>query len=301
MKKKNKKPTASKIHTLESRIYRKMDIAVATLCLFGMVAGAIGIYLSGADYRQAEDEYNRIGQYVQAKESIKEVELSLKEEGEIKTDISDRMFDIDWESLRMINPEIVGWIVIEDTPVHYPIVQTVDNAKYLHTSFEGTDNSCGTIFLDTYNHSDFSDWNSLIYGHNMKNGSMFAVLNKYKDPLFYEEHKNVWLLTPYWERKYQIISAHPAQDGSETYSIMFPEGAYSAHVASEVSQSSYDTGNGYNTEMPMITLSTCTGRGLLDRFVLICQPIYETRLNPFLVDEGVEEGVENSADVSSDT
>ena len=64
------------------------------------------------------------------------------------------MFDIDWTSLRSIN-SIVGWIVIPGTPVNYPIVQTVDNAEYLHKSFEGTKNACGTIFLDTYNRSDF--------------------------------------------------------------------------------------------------------------------------------------------------
>lgn len=294
MKKKKQKTSATSIKTLESRLYRRMDIMVATLCLLGIVAGGIGIYASGADYRQAEEEYDKLGKYVQATSQKEGVELSLKEEGEIETEITDQMFDIDWESLRTINPEIVGWIVIEDTPVHYPIVQTVDNAKYLHTSFEGTDNSCGTIFLDTYNHSDFSDWNSLIYGHNMKNGSMFAVLNKYKDEQFYMEHKDIWLLTPYWERKYQIISAHPAQDGSETYSIMFTGETYRSHIANEVSQSSYDTGNSYNTELPMITLSTCTGRGLLDRFVLICQPVYETKLNPFIEDTGdvSEENVE---------
>ena len=289
---KKSKTTKTRVKTVNSRIYHKVDIVVGVLCILGILGGAIGLYLSGADYRAAEEEYGNLGKYVQTTGNSpkisqgSELELTLTEDREIETDVSDCMFEIDWASLKMINPEIVGWIVIEGTPVNYPIVQTIDNAKYLHTSFEGTDNSCGTIFLDTYNHSDFSDWNSIVYGHNMKNGSMFAVLNKYKDSQFYEEHKDVWLLTPYWERKYQIISAHPAKDGSETYSIMFPEGAYGSHIASEVSQSSYDTGNSYNMELPMITLSTCTGRGLLDRFVLICQPVYETKLNPFVEDIG---------------
>ena len=287
---KKRKTEERRIKTVNSRIYRKADIVVGTLCALGILAGICGICIGSADYRAAEEEYDNLGRYIQATGNAPRVddglELTLTEDKEIDTDISDCMFEIDWASLKMINPEIVGWIVIENTPVNYPIVQTVDNAKYLHTSFEGTKNSCGTIFLDTYNHSDFSDWNSIVYGHNMKNGSMFAVLNKYKDEQFYKEHKNIWLLTPYWERKYQIISAHPAQDGSETYSIMFPEGAYNAHVASEVSQSSYDPGNSYSTQLPMITLSTCTGRSLLDRFVLICQPVYETKLNPFVEDTG---------------
>lgn len=262
------------------------DYIIIAVCIVGIISGCIGIYASSIDYLRAEDEYSELSKYVRTVgDTSKELasEIKLEEESEIKADLSDRMFDIDWTSLRSINSDIVGWIVIPGTPVNYPIVQTVDNAEYLHKSFEGTKNACGTIFLDTYNRSDFSDWNSVIYGHNMKNGSMFACLNKFKKEEYYKEHKDVWLLTPCWERKYQIVSAHPAKDGSDTYSIVYPdETTYQTHLTSEVNQTVYDTGNGYNLEMPMITLSTCTGRGRLDRFVLICQPVYETRINPFI-------------------
>ena len=283
-KRKNRK---ERVKTVRMQAFRACDYVIICFCILGIVAGGVGIYLGSVDYRKADSEYAELGQYVRSVGDIGSVgtnaiDLTLTEPGEVAADISDRMFEIDWAALRAINSDIVGWIVIPGTPINYPIVQTVDNSTYLHKSFEGTKNACGTIFLDTYNHSDFSDWNSVIYGHNMKNGSMFAYINKYKNEEFYQEHKDVWLLTPYWERKYQIVSAHPAQDGSETYSIVYPEGAYQAHVASEVSQSNYDTGTGYNVDMPMITLSTCTGRGLLSRFVLNCQPVYETRLNPFI-------------------
>ena len=93
------------------------------------------------------------------------------------------------------------------------------------------------------------------------------------------------LFTQYWERKYQIISAHKATDGSETYAVEFGD-RYAEHVAKEASMSIYDTGNGYNVDLPMVTLSTCTGHGLLDRMVLVCQPVYETKLDPFIQDLG---------------
>lgn len=269
--------------TVRKRAFAKMDYIVVSICLLGMILGGVGLWFGNLDYKRATEEYESLGKYVQLTVSDTSERSSTSE---VNLETTDQLFNIDWNALRKINPDIVGWIVIPDTAINYPIVQTMDNSTYLHQSFEGNKNACGTIFMNTYNHADYTDWNTVIYGHNMKNGSMFATLNKYKDEDFYKEHDEVWVLTPYWERKYQIISAHEAQDGSETYAIEFGDGQYEAHVASEVTQSNYDTGNGYDVEMPMITLSTCTGRGTLSRFVLVCQPVYETLLNPFIADQG---------------
>lgn len=270
-------------------LFGVVEIVVIVLCMVTTIGGGIGIFVGTRDYSKATAEYDRLGMLVELRD--------VNTVGDM--DVSDQVYKIDWEKLRLINSEIVAWIMIPGTPVNYPVVQTDDNAKYLHLSFEGADNICGTIFMNTYNHSDFSDWNTILYGHNMKNGSMFATLNRYKNEDFYKEHQEIWILTPFWERKYKIISAHPAQDGSQTYAVEFPEGEYEQHVASEVTQSLYDTGNGYNVQMPMVTLSTCTGRGRLDRFVLICQPIYETKLNPFIrnAEPGESEGAIGSGAV----
>ncbi len=251
------------------------DIVVIGLCFACTVLSGVGLLVNGKDYTNADKEYERLGELVELNE--------VNAEGNVE--VSDLTFKINWEQLRAINSEIVAWIIVPGTPINYPVVQTNDNTKYLHMSFEGANNICGTVFMNTYNHSDFSDYNTVIYGHNMKNGSMFAAINKYKNKDYYDEHQVVWILTPYWERKYQIISVHPAEDGSETYTVEFAEGMYEQHVASEVSQSIYDTGTGFNKEMPMVTLSTCRGRGLLDRMVLVCQPVYETKINPFIVNE----------------
>lgn len=265
-----------KFRSTRSRLFQKLDIVVITCCLLGIILGGLGTFVGNLDYQEAEKEYTKLGKYVELTDTTTEINASIEDE---------KNFNIDWSSLRAINPEIVGWVVIPNTVINYPIVQTVDNQTYLHKSFEGNKNACGTIFMNSYNHKDFSDWNTIIYGHNMKNGSMFATLNKYKNEDFYKEHKEVWILTPSFERKYQIISAHEATDGTETYNIQFAENEYTSHISREVSNSNYDTGNGYNIDLPIVTLSTCTGRGTLSRFVLICQPVYEIKLNPYVQDE----------------
>lgn len=286
---KKKKP----VKTLNRRIFEKIDYLIIGLCLVCIVISGIGLWYGSLDYSEAEDEYRSLGQYVQLIDDTEgDNGLIAAENQNGENQISDQLYQIDWEKLRKINPDIVAWITIPGTVVNYPIVQTTDNSKYLSTTFEGTKNACGTIFMNTYNRTNFSDWNTVLYGHNMRNGSMFAVLNKYKKESFYKEHKDVWIFTPFWERKYQIISAHEATDGTETYAIEFGEGGYNAHIASEVTQSIYDTENGYNVDLPMVTLSTCTGRGKLSRMVLICQPVYETPLDPF---------IENKTTDTSDT
>ena len=264
-------------------------VLIAAICVF-CYAG-YNLFHIYTEYKKGTDEYNSITQMA-VTERDPDGEAAGPEAGsELKAPM-----DIDFASLKSVNNDVVGWIYVEAVPdINYPIVHGKDNETYLHRTYEKNYNFAGTIFVDYENKGDFSDCNTIVYGHNMKNGSMFACLNKFKKEEYYKEYKDVWLMTPYWERKYQIVSAHPAKDGSDTYSIVYPdETTYETHLASEVNQTVYDTGNGYNLEMPMITLSTCTGRGRLDRFVLVCQPVYETRINPFIENKKTDQQTDST-------
>ncbi|MBQ0038243.1 MAG: class B sortase [Clostridiales bacterium] len=123
--------------------------------------------------------------------------IELAEEDEIDWPV------VDFNALREINPDIVGWIYIEDTNINYPIAQGPDNSYYLSRMYNKQWDGCGCIFMDYLNSPDFSDSNSVIYGHHMKNGSMFHDLDGYKGQEFYETHKTAYLLTP--DKNYQII------------------------------------------------------------------------------------------------
>lgn len=98
-----------------------------------------------------------------------------------------------------------GWLYIEALDISYPVVQGPDNDTYLHTTYEGTSNFAGSIFLDYQNQDDFSDGNTIVYGHNMKNLSMFGKLKQMKEQEKYRDSVYFWMLTPESNDVYQIF------------------------------------------------------------------------------------------------
>lgn len=103
---------------------------------------------------------------------------------------------IDFEELWQSNEDVIAWIKIPGTNIDYPIVQTTDNDYYLHRDLYGNDSNHGTIYLDYESNQDFNGYNHILYGHNMKDGSMFKDVVKYKDPDFFKEHQRFEIYTP---------------------------------------------------------------------------------------------------------
>ena len=103
---------------------------------------------------------------------------------------------VQFSTLQAVNPDIVGWIRIAGTQIDYPIVQAADNDKYLHTGFNGKENVAGSIFLDYESQSDFAGKNTVLYGHNMKNGTMFKDIVKFKNVDYFKEHQYFVIYTP---------------------------------------------------------------------------------------------------------
>lgn len=106
---------------------------------------------------------------------------------------------VDWDALREMNPEVVGWIYVPDTVINYPIAQASDDDKYLTVDFlggRGQITHFGTIFLAAENTSDFSDKNNVIYGHNMNDGSMFSAFAGFLNDDVFNSHRTIYLLTP---------------------------------------------------------------------------------------------------------
>ena len=103
---------------------------------------------------------------------------------------------VDFNGLKAINPEVIGWIQIEGTSISYPIMKGKDNDYYLKHTFEGNYNAAGSIFIDYTNNSNFEDCNTIIYGHNMKNGSMFGLLRKHFKDRESVPGRYIWICTP---------------------------------------------------------------------------------------------------------
>lgn len=128
---------------------------------------------------------------------------------------------VDFNALRQQNPDIIAWITIPDSPIDYPVVQADNNDKYLHTDSDGRENIHGAIFLDCDSNPDFSGYHNILYGHNMKNGSMFQHIIKYKQEDFFHRHRDIYIYTP--ERKIHLrtIAALYTDAGGEKRQTKF--------------------------------------------------------------------------------
>ena len=126
---------------------------------------------------------------------------------------------VDFDGLSEVNPQVVGWIFGPDTVISYPIVQGEDNTYYLHRLFTGESNGSGCIFLDAACAGDFSGDHSIIYGHHMKNGTMFASLGEYASQDYYESHPYFQLSTPQGDWRGDGFSAYVADVGQEGWQI----------------------------------------------------------------------------------
>jgi len=114
---------------------------------------------------------------------------------------------IDFDALKKINPDVVSWITIPGTNIDYPLLQGKDNNQYLHKDMEGRDCAAGAIFLDHGDKADLSSRHNIIYGHHMKNGTMFKDIVRYKDQQYFDEHQNITIYTPDREIHLKALAA----------------------------------------------------------------------------------------------
>lgn len=165
---------------------------------------------------------------------------------------------VDFQGLLESNADIIGWLYCEDTPINYPVLKGEDNDQYLRHSYDGAYNMAGSIFVEELNRGDFQDSNTIIYGHHMKNGSMFAVLDKWVDQEFYESHPAMWLLTPERDYRIDLFSSYTTSAYSETYTVF--EGAceeLDRYLAQCLEKSVFQADVELDGEARYVVLSTC--------------------------------------------
>lgn len=226
-------------------------ICIVVFCVAGyQLWGIMSEYKAGTDSYKTVLELAIDIPVVETDEDGEEVELSYE------------YYYVDFDALLAENPEIVAWIRF-DAPeiISYPVMQTDDNSTYLTTTFDGTANSAGAIFMDKDNSATFMSDNTVIYGHNMKNDSMFGALNEYNSSEFYEEHPYFYIYTPDGKvSKYQVASASTVDAaGTDRYTINFSsDEVFQSYIDEMIRTSYYDTGAAIDTSSKIITLSTCT-------------------------------------------
>ncbi|MCI5648428.1 MAG: class B sortase [Fusicatenibacter sp.] len=279
--------TKKKKRRSKGQIVWSVMFAAALLVLCFSVFQLIKIFL---DYKEGTDEYEELRQYTAAMEPEQEnVTQEVSESDEEKTISSSESIPesiseseligesvplppltVDFESLKGINPDVCGWLYIEALEISYPVVQGADNDTYLHTTYEGKSNYAGSIFMDYQNSSTLDDCNTIIYGHNMKNLSMFGKLKQIKEQEKYKESIYFWILTPDENYRYQIYTAFYTEADGDVYTLFSQSGEEFRNYLEQMAGCS-----GIPVEVPefdersrVVTLSTCAARDSSQRFVV---------------------------------
>ena len=180
-------------------------------------------------------------------------------------------FTVDFEALQTASPYAKAWIHISGlNVVDYPVVWYTDDDFFLDHAWDGSSSRYGAIFLETANAPDFSDCYSILYGHNMKNGSMFGSLKKYQDASFFAENGGIiTLYLPGETRTYQIFAARYADPSDQgVYMVGFAhDDTFGNYLQDIKAKSLYDTGVSVSKDDNVIVLSTCA-KGGTERFVV---------------------------------
>ena len=220
---------------------KKEYFLLGILSVILLVAG-VWIYQIISEYQKAEQEYEKLQEYVKVEKNTRDSENTKPNvaEDDKEGEKQEETVTVDFASLQAINPDIVAWLRIPGV-LEYPVVRGEDNSYYLNHTVQKTYNIAGSIFRDYRNERDFSESKNIIYGHNMKDGSMFHVLRNYQDIDFFQEHTNMEVYLPDGRSlNYQITACEQVPADSEIYQI--------------------EKGNAEEKEENEIILSTCSAR-----------------------------------------
>lgn len=180
----------------------------------------------------------------------------------------DLLAEVDLASLRAVNEEVLGWICIPDTPINYPLMDGDDNSFYLKHTWDKVPSFYGSVFLEQSNSSDLTDFNTILYGHNMGDENIFGSLKHYSDLSYWQEHPYVYIVDDRGVHRYEIFAAHEASIRSITYVLGFDDELREQFVQAAVDRSDIDTGIVPETTNRILTLSTCTGYTKNTRWVV---------------------------------
>jgi len=246
---------------------------VICLSLIAVVIFATMTIQAEKEYKAGNDYYESIRSDQLALAHVQfnaEIDASTPQEQPDAEELAPiRKSKMDFSYLSAVNEDVVAWITAEGLPIDLPVVQGEDNDYYLTHRFDRELNRLGTLFVDLHNSADFSDKNTVIYGHNMNDGSMFASLVNYKSQEFYNDFPTLDLFTPQGDFTIEIFAGHLA-DGNDPF-IQFDfkdDMDFMTYITTLKVISTFESPVQISTEDQIITLSTCTEEFDNARYVL---------------------------------
>lgn len=254
---------------MKKKLYRALTVL---LILILAVSGVMAVR-DQMDRRVGEDAYEEAARVAglaripaaPAAPAGQETETSAAEE----EDPLAALEAVDLTALRELNPEVVGWIEIPDTGISYPLLQGDDNQYYLKHTWLGDSSSVGAIFMEETNSPDLSDFNTIVYGHKLRSGAMFAGLLAYESPDFCKEHPSVYIVDDAGLHRYDVFAAHAVGVREIVYRLdLAGEARQEEFIQFCLDRSVIDTGIVPELGDRILTLSTCTGNGYSKRWVV---------------------------------
>lgn len=190
---------------------------------------------------------------------------------EAKEQAGEAPIKVDFPVLKEKNSSVIAWIYIEALDISYPVMQASDNDYFLHRTVEGNYNFAGSIFMDCENKSDFSDGNTIIYGHNMSDGSMFGRLKEFNLNQAYLISPYIWIITEQGSYRYEVFSTQVVNVASDCYTLFEEtDDIFLTFMERMRMNSNIETEiRDFQKTDRVVTLSTCAGDGEdSDRYVV---------------------------------
>ena len=263
-----------------SKLQKVLVIIAGAMILLSFVM----LFKTLREYKLAENEYTDLTQYTKPVSALSSVPLSEasesltdnvieqeaeeEEEYKFKRNFNRKDFpelDIDFESLKAINPQVVAWLYVGAVDISYPVVQDPEDDKneyYLHHTLEGKENSSGCIFMDWEVDPKLTSWNTFIYGHNMKNGTMFGSLKKFiSNHKLYDKDPYIYIFREEGIYRYKIYAYYLDTPESKMYYTCDTLKEYRAYIRTALEMSAYDCNTPTSEDDNSVTLVTCSGSG----------------------------------------
>lgn len=229
-------------------------VMIAAICVF--CYSGYRLVMIYFEYKAGTDEYSELEEkYIEEDGEFEKVVIPSKknEEPSMKN-------PIDFDGLRQINKDIIAWLKVDAIDISYPVAQGEDNDHYLHYTFEDKENIAGCIFMDYECAKDLTDPNTIIYGHNMRNESMFGKLKKFREEETFNKDAYFWIYTPKRIFKYEIFSCQEVGATSETYQLQFDDKkTFQEYIDNSMKNSILIREIEVTSKDRIVTLSTCTG------------------------------------------
>ena len=180
---------------------------------------------------------------------------------------------VDFDGLKAVNPEVVGWIYSEGTIINYPVLRAEDNDKYLHHTMNGSYNDSGSIFMDCRCRSDLSELCTILYGHHMKDGSMFASLHNYTKSEYYDQHPYMWYLSPRGDYRLDLYAGYLDDPDADVYDLFTDQAALDEFLLHADGRSNFTRKYDMESIEHVMVLSTCAYEFNDARYLVVCVPV----------------------------